>query len=146
MCKFGSFKSPLGTITSLSKLYFRFRKFILLVQTEKVISMAMVAAQAAENHGDEWGLLLRMMHIYINFNLISLTKFLSSSGSTEFKDILPWNIFQMITKTIPISTRIDMKQGILFWVYWKVNENWDNNMIRISQWREAIVEQILVSE
>ena len=46
-----------------------------------------------------------------------LTKFTSSSRSTGFKDILPWNIFQMITKTILISTRIVIsyarKQGIL---------------------------------
>ena len=41
-------------ITSLSELYFRFRRFILLVQTKKATSMA--AAQAAENHGDECGL------------------------------------------------------------------------------------------
>ena len=34
------FKHPFATITtSLSELYFRFRRFILLVQTEKVISM-----------------------------------------------------------------------------------------------------------
>ena len=38
ICKFGSFKNPFATITSLSELYFRFR-FILLVQTKKVISM-----------------------------------------------------------------------------------------------------------
>ena len=37
--KFGSFKNPFATITSLSELYFRFRKFILLVQTRKMISM-----------------------------------------------------------------------------------------------------------
>ena len=46
----------------------------------------------------------------------------------------------MITKTIPISMRIvtsyEMKQGILFWVWWKLNRNWDISMIRISQWRE----------
>ena len=24
-----------------------------------------------------------------------------------------------------------MKRGILFWVYWKANGNWDNSMIRI---------------
>ena len=35
ICKFGSFKSPFATITSLSELYFRFRRFILLVQTKK---------------------------------------------------------------------------------------------------------------
>ena len=35
-----------------------------------------------------------------------ILKFTSSSRSTEFKDILPWNISQMITKTVPISTRI----------------------------------------
>ena len=39
ICKFGSFKDPLAMITSLSELYFRFKRFILLVQTKKVISM-----------------------------------------------------------------------------------------------------------
>ena len=61
-----------------------------------------------------------MRDIYINSNLNPLTKFTSSSRSTEFKDILPWNISQMITKTIPISTRIVishvMKRAILFLV------------------------------
>ena len=36
--KFGSFKDPFATITNLFELYFRFRRFILLVQTKKVIS------------------------------------------------------------------------------------------------------------
>ena len=36
---FGSFKNPFAAITSLSELYFRIRRFILLVQTKKVISM-----------------------------------------------------------------------------------------------------------
>ena len=39
ICKFDSFKNPFATIASLSELYFRFRRFILLVQTKKVISM-----------------------------------------------------------------------------------------------------------
>ena len=85
-------------------------------------------------------LILSMRDIHINANLNPLTKFTSSSRSIEFKDILSWNISQMITKTIPISTRIvisyAMKWGILLWISWKVNGNWDNNMIRISQWRE----------
>ena len=51
-------------------------------------------------------LILRMRDIYINFNLNSLTKFTSSSTSTEFKNILLWNISQMITKTVPMSMRI----------------------------------------
>ena len=38
--KFGNFKNPFATITSLSHLYFRFRRFILLVPTKKVISMS----------------------------------------------------------------------------------------------------------
>ena len=61
-------------------------------------------------------LILSMWDIYINSNLNPLTKFTSSSRSTEFKDILPWNISQMVTKTVPISTRIVisyvMKRGI----------------------------------
>ena len=46
----------------------------------------------------------------------------------------------MVMKTISISTRIvisnTIKQGIPLWIWWKVNGNWDNNMIRVSQWRE----------
>ena len=39
ICKFGNFKNPFATINSLSELYFKFRRFILLVQTKKVISV-----------------------------------------------------------------------------------------------------------
>ena len=39
MCKFGSFKNPFEMIPSLSELCFRLRRFILLVQMKKVISM-----------------------------------------------------------------------------------------------------------
>ena len=39
ICKFGSFKNPFETIISLFELYFRFRRFIQLVQMKKVISM-----------------------------------------------------------------------------------------------------------
>ena len=86
-------------------------------------------------------LIFSMRDIYINSNLNPLTKFTNSSRSTKFKDIILWKTSQMITKIIPISTRIvisyAMKQGILVWVYCKFNGNWDNNMIKISQWRES---------
>ena len=77
----------------------------------------MAAAQEAEKHGDEWlDLKFSMRDIYINSNANPLTKLISSSRSIELKDILPWNVSQMIRKTIPIITRIvisyAMKQGI----------------------------------
>ena len=78
----------------------------------------MAAGQAAENHGNELrlDLILPMRNIYINSNLKPLTKFANSSRSTELKDIFQWNISQMITKTVPISTTIvisySMKQVI----------------------------------
>ena len=103
----------------------------------------MAAAQSAENQGDEWGrdLIFSMRDIYINSNLSPRKKFTSSSRSTELKDILPWNISQDITKTISICTRkvisYVMKPSIPLRIWWKVNENWDNNMIRIYQWRES---------
>ena len=40
ICKFSSFKNPFATITSLSEVYVRFRRFIPLVGTKKVISMS----------------------------------------------------------------------------------------------------------
>ena len=86
-------------------------------------------------------LIILMRDIYINSNLNQITKFTNSSISTEFKDILPWNISKMIMKTIPISTRIVIsnarKHGILWWIQWNANVNWDNNMIRTSQWWES---------
>ena len=97
-------------------LYFT-KRFILLVQTKKIISMKY---GSSTNSWKPWrwrlDLILFMRDIYINSNLNPLTKFTSSSRSTKFKDILQWNISQMTTKTVPISTRIvisyTMKQGI----------------------------------
>ena len=123
----------------LSELYFRITRFILLVQTKKVISMNYGSSTCSWKPW-RWvrlDLMFSMGDIYISSNLNSLTKFTSSR--LVLKDVLPWNISQMITKTVPISMRIViiyvMKQGILFWIWWKVNRNW-GNMIRISHWRE----------
>ena len=117
--KFGSFKNPFAVITSLSELYFRFRRFILLVQMKKVISI---------NYGSStscwkpWAwvrldLILLMKDIYIDSNLNPLTKFTSSIRSTELKEILPWHISQMISKAASISTRTvisyALKLGVL---------------------------------
>ena len=56
MCKFRNFKNLFATITSLSELYLRFRRFVLLVQTTtKKDFYQLSAVQAAEKHGDEWG-------------------------------------------------------------------------------------------
>ena len=113
ICKFDSFWNPFKTITNFSELYFSFWRFIPLVQTKKKwILWNLVAAQTE----DEWGLTwyLQWGNIHPS-NLSPLTKFTSSSTSMQFKHILPWNISQMITKTIPISTRTvisySMKQG-----------------------------------
>ena len=60
-------------------------------------------------------LILLMRDIYIDSNLKPLTQFTGSSRTTEFKDILPWSISNMMTNAISISTRIvisnAMKQG-----------------------------------
>ena len=137
ICKLGSFKNPFTTITSLSGLYFRIRRFITLLVKRDFYELW-------QQHTRSWkqwrwvrlDLIFSMMDIYINSNLNSLTKFTRSNRSTNFKDILSWNISQIITKTVPISTRIvisyAMKWGISLWIWGKVNGNWDN-MIRFSQ-------------
>ena len=52
-------------------------------------------------------LIFTMRDIYINFNVnLDLTKFTRGSRYMEFNDIILWNVFQTISKTIPISTRI----------------------------------------
>ena len=67
----------------------------------------MAAARAAENHV-RLDLILMIRAVYISSNPNPITKF----RSTEFKDILPWSICQMITKTTPISTRIVISYAI----------------------------------
>ena len=69
MCKFGSFKNPFAKITSLSELHFRLRRFILLVQTIKVISMNY---GSSTSRWKPWRsvrleLILTMQDIYINW-------------------------------------------------------------------------------
>ena len=61
-------------------------------------------------------LILKMRDMYMNSNLNPITKFTCSSRGTEFKDILPRNMSEMITKTIPIRIAINyaVKQNILF--------------------------------
>ena len=86
-------------------------------------------------------LILTMSNIYSNSNLNPLIKFTSSNRNTEFENILPWNISQMVTKTILITTKIVLsyaiKWSILFWAWQKVNGNWDKQMIRLFRWRES---------
>ena len=79
----------------------------------------MAAAQAAENHRDErLDLIFIMRDIYISSNLNQLAKFTSRSKSTEFKDILPCNISQMIMKTAPIRIVISYVMKSL----WKLRQ------------------------
>ena len=126
-------------ITRLFELYFRSRRFIFLIQTKKRILWTMAAAQPAENHEDEktWP------DIYNERNMhqFQLTKFSFSSKNTLFKAVFPWNISQMITKTVPISTRITIscavKRCIHFWLWKKKKENGENSMIKISQRRKV---------
>ena len=124
----------------LACLNFRIRRFILLLQTKKwFISMNYDSSRSSWK---PWwwvrlDLIFPMRDIYINSNLN--TEFTKNSRSTKFKYIHPWNISQMITRNIPISTRIvisyAIKWDISLGIWWKVNGNWDN-MIRSSQWRQ----------
>ena len=100
MCKGGSFKNPFTTNINLSKLYFRFRRFILLVQMKKVISVSLCGSTSIckPRRWVKLKLIFAMRDICINSNLDLLRKFTNSSRSTEFKDILPkidinaWNV------------------------------------------------------
>ena len=91
--KFGSFKNPFATITSLSELYLRIRRFFCLVQTKKVISMNYGSSTSTWKPW-RWvrlDLTFSMRDIYINSKVNPLTKFTSSSRSTKFKNILKWS-------------------------------------------------------
>ena len=102
---------------------------------------SILAAQAAENHRDKCGLTWYLWWgIYT-----SIPTWTHSQISLAAAEALSSH---MTMKNIPISTTIvrshTMEWHILFGVYGKVNGKWDNNMIKISQWRES--QQILASE
>ena len=93
---------------------------------------------------------LSMRDICINSNLNPLTKFTSSSRSTESKDILPWNISQMIMKTAPISTKIVKLSDELGYPHCEFNgksmETETTTWSEFSNEGKAIKEQILASK
>ena len=88
-------------------------------------------------------MLIFCMIFLINFFLRAIIwwriKIWYKIADTSFKDILPWNISQMITKAVPISTRIvisyAMKQETETTTWWEFPNG-----------GKTIVEQILASE
>ena len=116
--KFDNLKNPFATITSMSDLYFRFRRFILLVQKKKEFYNFLQHKQLRWVRLD---LIITMRDIYISSNMNPLLKFTNST--------------RIISTRIVIS--YGMKQDILFYVWWKVNGDWDKYMIRFSQWMES---------
>ena len=95
-------------ITRLSELHFRCRRFILLIKTKEVVSLS-YGSRTSSWKPRRWvrlNLIFTMRDIYISFNLDLFPKFSSSHRSTEFKDILPWNISQIMKKIISVSSRI----------------------------------------
>ena len=85
-------------LTSLSEIYFRFRRFILLVQT-KILIFVNYGSSTSCRKPWRWvrlELILTMREMYINSNLNPLTKFFRRSRSTELKDILTWNMSQHV--------------------------------------------------
>ena len=98
ICKFGSFRKLLQKLPACLNFAFDSEDlfFCELWQQHKLKTMEM--SEVWPDTYDEG-----YMHQFLNPFTKSTT---SSSNSTEFKDILPWNISQMIMKTIPVSTRI----------------------------------------
>ena len=106
MCKFHSFKNPFPTITSLSQLDFLFRRFILLVETKDVISMNYGSSKSSRKPW-RWVRLIFTWRIYTSVpTWFHSQNSLAAVEALSLKDILPWNISQMIIETCSISTRI----------------------------------------
>ena len=107
--RFGSFNNPFALITRLSAAGTNKRSdfYNLWLQQKLLKTMEM-----------RLDLIFMMSDIYINFDEDPFTKFSKSSRTTKFKDIIPWYISHMITKSILFSMKIviscAMKRGIPF--------------------------------
>ena len=103
ICKLGSVKNPFATITIWTLFWIQ---KIYSVGRNKIVIFMNFGSSTSSWTPWRWvrlDLILMMRNIYINSNLNSVIKFTSSSRSTLFKYMLPWNISQIITKTIPVS-------------------------------------------
>ena len=132
MCKFGTFKNPVAMITSLSELYFEIRRFILLVQMKRVISMN-YGSRTSSWKPWRWvrlDLILSMRDIYINSNLNPLTNFTSSSRSTKFKDPPMehlWNDHKDRSNQYENSHKLCDKTGHFMESQWKLRQHHEQN-------------------
>ena len=94
----------------------------------------MAVAQTVENHENEWGLtwyLRRWIYTSISSWKYSQNWLELSLSISSLEAFLKWprRLFQQNSHSYA------MKEGIMSWVWPKVNRNRDNHMIRISQWR-----------
>ena len=96
-------------------------------------------------------MILTMRYIYINSNLNQLTKFISSSRRTEFKDILP-NDHEDLLNQHKNSHKPHGETGnpvsSLLKSQWKLGQKVNGNRLysEFPNEGKAIVEQILASE
>ena len=127
--KFGSLKKPFATIARLSAFHFRCRSVLITKYNCKILHIIFLTDakwmgewMSSGRRTSNWKpwrwmrfeLIFPMRDIYINSTLDPITNINNSSRSTKFKDILPWDISQIITKSVSISTRIERKcQGSL---------------------------------
>ena len=134
----------------LACLNFRIRRFILFLQTKKVIYMNYCSSRSSWK---PWwwvrlDLIFPMRYIYINSNLN--TEFTKSSRSTKFKLVLPRNVSQIITKNVSISTRIvisyAIKRDIPLRIWWKVIGNWYKTWSQVPDEWKVIVKQEVSEE
>ena len=92
ICKFGSFKNPFATITSLSELFFRCRTFILSVKIKEVISISYGRSKSTWKPW-RWmrlDLIFTIRDIYLNSDLASFSEFRSSSRTIEGITLWVW--------------------------------------------------------
>ena len=120
-------------INSLSEHYFRFRIFILFIQTKIWFLWTMAVAQAVENHENERGLtwyLRRWIYTSISSWKYSQNWLELSLSMPSQETFLKWSrrLFQQNSHSYAT------KQGITYWVWPKFNRKQYNHMIRISQW------------
>ena len=111
----------------------------------------MAAAQAAENHGDEWGLTWYFLwSIYTSIPTWTHSQNSLAAAEALSSRIFAWNISQMITKSVLVSTRIvisyAMKRESRCEFDGKSMETETTRWSAFPNGEKAIKEQILASE
>ena len=105
------------------------------MQTKKVVSMKYGSSASWDDWGLTWHFLCGIFTSIPTWTLSQNS--LAAAEASSLKISSRGTSLKWSRPNDQENTHNYTKRGIPLWIWWKVNETWDNNINRIYQWRES---------